>query len=117
MPLPLKAFGLSGFASAALIEGGVAGVEVLGIEVILGDAEGIGEALIMHDLALAQESDDVVDVGIVREAKDIVVGGSCLLLCYYHVFATKSCLAKVRKILMFQGISALLKLTIFQKFQ
>ena len=80
MPLPLKAFGLSGFASAALIEGGVADVEVLGIEVILGDAEGIGEALIMHDLALAKESDDVVDVGIIRKAKDIVVGGSRLLL-------------------------------------
>ena len=78
-PLPLK-FWLSLLTSAALIEGGVAGVEVLGIEVILGDAEGIGKALIMHDLALAQEFDDVVDVGIVREAKDIVVGGSRLLL-------------------------------------
>ena len=80
VPLPLKAFGLSVFASAALIEGGVAGVEVLGVEVILGDSEGIGEALIMHDLALAKESDDVADVGIIREAKDIVVGGSRLLL-------------------------------------
>ena len=48
MPLPLKAFGLSGFASAALIEGGVAGVEVLGIEVILGDAEGVGETVNME---------------------------------------------------------------------
>ena len=47
VPLPLKAFGLSGFASAALIEGGVAGVEVLGIEVILGDAEGIGDTVNM----------------------------------------------------------------------
>ena len=76
-----------------------------------------GKALIMHQLTLTKELDGILDIGVIHQAEDIVVGNASLLLCYYHVFATKSCLAKVRKILMFQGISALLKLTIFQKFQ
>ena len=75
------------------------------------------EALIMNQLSLTEELDGVLDVGVVDHTKQVVVGGSCLLLCYYHVFATKLSLAKARKILMFQGISALLELTIFQKFQ
>ena len=48
---------------------------------ILGDAEGIGEPLVMHDLPLTQELDGLADVGIVAEAEDVVVGDSCLLLC------------------------------------
>ena len=84
---------------------------------LLRDAERFTEALIVHDLALAQILDGIAHVGIVTQPQNIVVGDSRLLLCYYHVFATKLSLAKVRKILIFQGVSALLKLTIFQKFQ
>ena len=71
----------------------------------------------MHDLTRAQKFYYVVYVGVVGKTKNIIVGCARLLLCYYHVFATKLSLAKVRKILIFQGVSALLKLTIFQKFQ
>ena len=67
----------------------------------------------MHDLSGAKEFYYVVYVGIVGKAKNIVVGRARLLLCYYHVFATKSWCVKVRKILILQGITALLKLTIF----
>ena len=75
-----KVFILLHPSSAAFIEGWVAGVEVFGVEVILRDAEGIGKALIMHDLALAEEFDHVVDVGVVRQTQDIVVGRARLLL-------------------------------------
>ena len=34
-------------SSAALVKGRVAGVEVLGIEVVLGDAKGVGETINM----------------------------------------------------------------------
>ena len=34
----------------------------------------------MDDLALAEEFDDVVDVGVVGEAENVVVHCSCLLL-------------------------------------
>ena len=94
-------------SSTAFIEGWVADVEVFGVKVILRDAEGIGKALIMHDLALAEEFDHVVDVGVVRQTQDIVIGRARLLLCYYLVFATKLCLVKVRKFLISQGVAAL----------
>ena len=55
---------------------------------ILRDAQGIGEALIMHDLTLTQKLDGVAYIGIIRQAQNIIIGGSCLLFCYYHVFAT-----------------------------
>ena len=35
----------------------------------------------MHDLSFAQEFDGIADVGVVAEAKDVVVGDACLLLC------------------------------------
>ena len=65
---------------AALVEGGVDGVEVLGVQIVLGDAEGIAEPLVVHDLPLAQELDGFPYVGVVAEAEDVVVGDSRLLL-------------------------------------
>ena len=38
------------------------------------------EALEVHDLARTQELDDVVDVGIVGKAQDVIVGHARLLL-------------------------------------
>ena len=104
-------------SSAVLVKRGVAGVKVFGVEIFLRRSQSIGEALIVNYLTLTQELDNVIHVGIIREPQNVVIGRASLLLCYYHVFATKLSLAKVRKILMFQGISALLELTIFQKFQ
>ena len=103
--------------TAVLVKRGVAGVEIFGVEALLRHPQGVGKALIVNYLTLTQELDNVVHVGIVRKPQNVVIGRASLLLCYYHVFATKLSLAKARKILMFQGISALLKLTIFQKFQ
>ena len=54
----------------------------------LGNADGVAEALIMHDLALTQILDGIADVGIINKTKYIVIRRACLLLCYYHVFAT-----------------------------
>ena len=66
------------------------------------------EALIVHDLALAEIFDGIAYVGIIRQTQNVVIGHARLLLCYYHVFATKLSIAKVRKILVLQGITALL---------
>ena len=74
---------------------------------LLRAAKGITEALVVHDLAFTQILDRIAHVGIVHEAQNVVVGGASLLLCYYHVFATKLSLAKVRKILILQGVTAL----------
>ena len=51
----------------------------------------------MNDFAFAEVFDGIADVGVIHKAENVVVGYACLLLCYYHVFATKSCLVKVRK--------------------
>ncbi len=102
---------------AALVEAGVERVEILGVEVILSNSQGVAESLIMHYLALTQELNGLFNVGVVNESQDVVVGRASRLLCYYLVFATKLSLAKVRKTFIFQGVSALLTLPIFQKFQ
>ena len=60
----------------------------------------------MHYFPLPEEFDGIPYVGIVNETKNVVIGGASLLLCYYHVFATKLSLAKVRKILILQGVTA-----------
>ena len=48
----------------------------------------------MHKLALTQILDRLTHVGIVYHTQNIVVGHARLLLCYYHVFATKLSLVK-----------------------
>ena len=97
--------------------GGVVIVVILGVQMLANHSERFAEALEVDDFALPQETDRRDDIGVIHQLENVVVGRARLLLCYYHVFATKLSLAKVRKILIFQGVSALLKLTIFQKFQ
>ena len=64
----------------ALIELRVPAVKVLCIHIILCDTERLAEALVMHDLALAQEFDGVAHVGIIGQAQDVVIGHARLLL-------------------------------------
>ena len=71
----------------------------------------------MHYFSCTQEFYRVTDVGVIGETKNIVVSRSCLLFCYYHVFAMFLVFQKTQKILIFQGLLALLKSPIFQKFQ
>ena len=56
-------------------------VEILRVQALLRVTEGVGEALIVHHLALTQEFYNVVDVGVVGQPQNVVVGYSCLLLC------------------------------------
>ena len=63
-----------------LVKLGVEGIEVLFVELVGEDSEVLAEALIVHNLALTQEADSVLDVGVVSEAKDVVVGCSGFLL-------------------------------------
>ena len=94
-------------ARKSLVKAGIEGIKVLAVQMILRDADGVAETLIMDDFALAQVLDGIAHVGIVAQAKNIVIGHSCFLLCYYHVFATKLSLVKARKILILQGVTAL----------
>ena len=62
------------------VEAGVDEVDILLVELFLGKPQPLAEALEVHDLARTQELDDVVDVGIVGKAQDVIVGHARLLL-------------------------------------
>ena len=61
---PPKAVFLA-FLFAVSVKTGVAGVEVFGVEVILSYSHSVGKSLEVDYLALTQEFDGVVDVGVV----------------------------------------------------
>ena len=62
------------------IKSRVEGVEILGVKVILGDAEGFTEPLEVDNLPLAEEADRIADLRVLDEAEDVVVGGAGFLL-------------------------------------
>ena len=64
----------------SLVEAGVKGVEVFGVEHILNHSLCFAEALEVDNLAFTQELDGVADVGVIGEAQDIIIGDSCFLL-------------------------------------
>ena len=55
-------------------------IHILLIQPILSKPQPLAETLEVHDLARTQELDDVVDVGIVGKAQDVIVGHARLLL-------------------------------------
>ena len=50
------------------------------IGTLLDTTQAIGEALVVNDLALAQELDGIAHVGVVRQTQNVVVGHARLLL-------------------------------------
>ncbi len=62
-----------------LVESGVEGVEVFGIEVILRYAESLAEPLKVYYLAFAEKFNRVADVGVVGKTKNVFVGGAGFL--------------------------------------
>ena len=65
----------------ALVKAGVECIEILGVEVILSDSQGISESLIMHYLTLTQELNRLLNVRIINESQNVVVRRASLLLC------------------------------------
>ena len=63
------------------VEGGVHIVDVFLVHLLTGQLQALAEALEMHHFPGPQELDDVVDVRIIAEPQDVVVGGAGLLLC------------------------------------
>ena len=63
-------------------------VHVLLIQTLTQTLDRLTETLEMHDLTRPQELDDIVDIRIVREPQDVVIGASGLLLCCNHIRTT-----------------------------
>ena len=58
-------------ARKPLVKAGIEGIEIFAVQMVLGNADGVAEALIMHDLALTQILDGIADVGIVAQAQNV----------------------------------------------
>ena len=71
------------------IKAWIEGVEIFAVKIILGDAYGIAESLIVYYFALAQVFYRLFDVGIVDKTQNVVIGHASLLLCCYRSRATK----------------------------
>ena len=68
------------FLEAFDIVARIEGIEVPAVELIGQQPQVLAEALIMDDLARSEKADRILDVGIVAEAQDIVIGRARLLL-------------------------------------
>lgn len=62
------------------VERGVHIVDVLLVHLLPGQLQSLAEALEMHHFPGSQELDDVVDIRVVAEPQDVIVGGTGLLL-------------------------------------
>ena len=69
------------YLAAALVKGRVAGVEILAVQMLLRNAEGISEALIVNYLTLAEKSYGIENVGVIGQTYDIIICHASLLLC------------------------------------
>ena len=67
-------------AAGLLVEGRIGEVDVFLIHALLGQGDGLTEALEVDDLPLTQEADHIVDIRVVGEAENIVIGKAGLLL-------------------------------------
>ena len=70
------------------IDGGIHAVDISLVQLPAQKLDGLAEPLEVYDLPLPQELDDVVDVGIVTEPQDVVVGYPCLLLWHAKITGT-----------------------------
>lgn len=75
-------------AFSLLVEAGVDIVDVFFVQPVLDQPQSLAEALEVDDLPGTQKFDDVVDVRVIGQPQDIVVGDAGLLLCCDRVRTT-----------------------------
>ena len=63
-------------------------VDILLAEFILRQAQAFSEPLEVYDLTRTQEFDDIVDIRIITQTQDVVIGNACLLLCCIAIKTT-----------------------------
>ena len=64
-----------------LVKGRIERIEILAVQMLLCNAQGIAKALVVNDLTFTQITQRISDVGIIAQANQIVIGYPCLLLC------------------------------------
>lgn len=71
--------------SRGLVERGVDKIEVLLIHFLLRQTQALSEALEMDNFPLTQELDHIIDIRVIRQAKNIVIGHPCFLFWCNHI--------------------------------
>ena len=64
-----------------MVKGWVQRVDILLVHLLPGQLQSLAEALEMHHFPGPQEFDDIVDIRVIAQPQDVVVGGAGLLLC------------------------------------
>ena len=62
------------------IDGGVHAVDISLIQLPAQQVDGLAKPLEMDDLPFPEELDDIVDIGIIAQPQDVVIGDPGLLL-------------------------------------
>ena len=70
------------------VKGRVHEVDILLAQTVLRQTQAFAEPLEVHDLPGTEEADDIVYIGIVAEAENVVVGDAGFLLCRDRVRTT-----------------------------
>lgn len=63
-------------------------VYVLLIQLFPQQLNSFPEPLEMHDLPFPEELDHIVDIRVIRQPQDVIVGYPCFLLCCNHIRTT-----------------------------
>ena len=72
--------GLPFAVSALHVDGRIHKVDILSVQLLPQEFYCFAEPLKMDDLPFPEEADDVIDVRIIADSEDIVIGYPCLLL-------------------------------------
>ena len=70
------------------VDGWVVGIVVLGIQIILHNAQRVSEPLKMHDFPFPQEFERLANIRVVDQAEKVVIGCSGFLLWYDGIRTT-----------------------------
>ena len=72
------------------VKSGIESIEILCIQLVVCETKCFSETLEMHDLPRTQEFDYIVDIRVIRQPKDIIIGHSGFLLCCNRINTTIS---------------------------
>ena len=64
-----------------MLETGIKGIEILGTQLILSDAQSLRKALIVYNFTSAKEFNGITYIGVINKTQNVIVGCSRLLLC------------------------------------
>lgn len=70
------------------VDGWVVGIVVLGIQIILHNAQCVSEPLEMHDFSFSQEFERLANIRVVDQAEKVVISCSGFLLWYDGIRTT-----------------------------